>query len=90
MKFLDAESKEDLEMIAEKTRMAYDNRQKWIWDQTAREREAREEGMAQGIAVGKEEDAIKMLKKGMKMELIQDITEIPLDKLQQMQKEITS
>jgi hypothetical protein len=28
----------------EKTRIAYDNRQKFIWDQTAREREAREKG----------------------------------------------
>jgi predicted transposase/invertase (TIGR01784 family) len=63
MKFLDAESKEDLKVIAEKnetikkavatlaklsedekTRMAYDNRQKWIWDQTARESETREKG----------------------------------------------
>jgi predicted transposase/invertase (TIGR01784 family) len=67
MKFLDAESKEDLEMVAErnetikkavatlaklsedeKTRMAYDNRQKFIWDQTAREREAREKGREEG------------------------------------------
>jgi predicted transposase/invertase (TIGR01784 family) len=44
----------------------------------------------EGRAEGKEEDAIKMLKKGMDLELIQDITDIPLDKLQQMQKEITS
>jgi hypothetical protein len=28
--------------------MAYDNRQKFIWDQTARENEAREEGIAKG------------------------------------------
>jgi predicted transposase/invertase (TIGR01784 family) len=74
MKFLNAKSKEDLEMIAEKnetikkavatlaklsedekTRMAYDNRQKWIWDQTARENEAREEGRAEGRAEGMEQ-----------------------------------
>jgi predicted transposase/invertase (TIGR01784 family) len=72
MKFLDAKSKEDLEMIAEKnetikkavatlaklsedekTRMAYDNRQKWIWDQTAREDEAREAGYIDGETKGK-------------------------------------
>jgi predicted transposase/invertase (TIGR01784 family) len=74
MKFLNAKSKEDLEMIAEKnetikkavatlaklsedekTRMAYDNRQKWIWDQTARENEAREAGRAEGREEGIEQ-----------------------------------
>jgi thymidylate synthase len=59
MKFLNANSKEDLKMVAEKNqtikkavsalekisedqkaRWAYDNQQKWLWDQTAREREA--------------------------------------------------
>ncbi|MDR0964516.1 MAG: Rpn family recombination-promoting nuclease/putative transposase [Clostridium sp.] len=73
MKFLNANSKEDLKMIAEKNetikkavsalekisedqkaRWEYDNRQKWLWDQKARESEAlakgREEGLAQGAA----------------------------------------
>jgi hypothetical protein len=59
MKFLNANSTEDLKMVAEKNetikkavsalakisedqkaRWEYDNRQKWLWDQTAREREA--------------------------------------------------
>jgi predicted transposase/invertase (TIGR01784 family) len=53
-------------------------------------KEGRAEGKAEGKAEAKEEYAIKMLKKGMDLELIQEITEIPLDKLQQMQKEITS
>jgi predicted transposase/invertase (TIGR01784 family) len=51
----------------------------------------REVGMRHcAIKEGRELDAIKMLKKGMDLDLIQEITEIPMDKLQQMQKEINS
>jgi predicted transposase YdaD len=35
--------------------MAYDNRQKFIWDQTARENEAREVGREEGRSKGIEE-----------------------------------
>jgi predicted transposase/invertase (TIGR01784 family) len=46
-------------------------------------------GKEQGIAVGKEQTAIKLLENGLALELIQKATDIPLDKLQQMQRDIT-
>jgi hypothetical protein len=74
MKFLNANSTEDLKMVAEKNetiqkavsalekisedqkaRWEYDNRQKWLWDQTAREKEAmarEKEALAKGMGVG--------------------------------------
>jgi predicted transposase/invertase (TIGR01784 family) len=45
------------------------------------------EGRAEGRAEGKEQDAIKMIEKGLDLEFIHEITEISLDKLQQMQKD---
>jgi predicted transposase YdaD len=48
---------------------------------------AKEDGRAEGLAEGREQDAIKMIEKGLDLEFIHEITEIPLDKLQQMQKD---
>jgi predicted transposase/invertase (TIGR01784 family) len=48
------------------------------------------EGRAEGIAEGKEQTARKLLERGLTLELIQEATDIPLDKLQQMQNEITT
>jgi predicted transposase/invertase (TIGR01784 family) len=77
----------------EKTRMAYDNRQKFIWDQTARENEARAEGRAEGEARGKAEErrntAQKMLVKGFPLESIRDITDLSIDDIKELQAEIT-
>jgi flagellar biosynthesis/type III secretory pathway protein FliH len=45
--------------------MAYDNRQKWIWDQTARENEAREAGRAEGVEEGIEKGIEQGIEKGL-------------------------
>jgi predicted transposase/invertase (TIGR01784 family) len=106
MKFLDAESKEDLEMVAEKnetikkavatlaklsedekTRMAYDNRQKYIWDQTARENEARESGREEGKTEGElskaREISLRLLKKGLSYEEIAEVANISIELIKQ-------
>jgi predicted transposase/invertase (TIGR01784 family) len=51
-------------------------------------KEGREQGRAEGIAVGKEQTARKLLENGLTLELIQIATDIPLDKLQQMQRDM--
>jgi predicted transposase/invertase (TIGR01784 family) len=47
---------------------------------------AREEGKAEGEARGKSKMAIKMLKKGYSLQEVAEITEMPLDRVEELMK----
>lgn len=78
----------------EERREIYKIREKAIMDYKVQNRAAREEGIEEGIAKGIEkgiekgklQTAKNMLKSGLSIELISSVTDLPIEKIEELQK----
>ncbi len=52
------------------------------------EQKGKEEGKEEGLQKGKEEAALKMLQKGMAVELISEITGLPAERIAQLRQQL--
>ncbi len=78
----------------EKLRMAYEARQKFLRDQASMMEAAKnaeiygfKSGLEQGVRKGVEDTARRMLRKGMLPADVADATELPLERVQQLNAE---
>ena len=78
----------DTMYLNEEEREVYEARLKWLRDEEMALKKAEKKGMEKGIKKNKKEIAIKMLKKGMKVSDIVDITGLNLEKLEKIKKDI--
>lgn len=69
-------------------RQIYESRKKAIMDYNVQQRAAKEEGFEQGEIKGKIEIAKKLLNKGLEINFISEMTELSLEKIEQLKKDI--